>query len=68
MGARIDCDRCSARAHTTWWNDVTEKILTFCCHHSNEHADALVATQRWQLYDDDRIDDTYGDRLTGAET
>ena len=36
------CDRCGVRSTEAWYNRRTGALLTFCTHHSMEHARVLI--------------------------
>ena len=50
--AQNRCDGCRAQGYTTWAKGG--KPLTFCGHHTNRYADALVA-QGFELVVDETI-------------
>lgn len=55
------CDRCCAKALTSWWNDSIDDIdaeLVFCGNHSDRNAEALVV-RGWALIHDVRVDDLH---------
>ena len=49
------CRYCPAHALTWWWLDGWDLDRWLCGHHSNEHAEAMVAIG-WALMEDARVD------------